>query len=177
MSQLGLSNESKSPVRILPRPKPDQLDKSKKSPSELNVNSQPFVPRNIGAPIIQMEESTRTQCPPKLVILKREKPPNTGNCIESRPIGSGHGKSYEERQAEYKKARERILGSASPSNDEASTVVTAVTSSSRPPSLKPALLPTNAEVPRLLRQPQGPSSTGGRGFSHKKWSSLCVLVK
>lgn len=164
MQQLGLGGEGKSPIKILQRPKPDQSEKTKKSPSELNVNSQPFVPRNIRTPIIQMEDSTRTQYPQKLVILQRDKSTTTtGNCIESRPIGSGLKKSYEEREAEYKKARERILGSASPSNDE-STAVTAV-GPVRP--FKAAPLPT-AEVPRLLRQPQGPTSTGGRGFSNKK---------
>lgn len=163
MQQLGLGGESKSPIRILQRPKPDQSEKSKKSPSELNVNSQPFVPRNIQPPIIQMEESTRTQCPPKLVILKREKPKNTGNCIESRPLGSGHKKSYEEREAEYKKARERILGSASPSHDESTATVTAV----GPGRPFKTLLPTS-EMSRLLRQPTGPTTAGGRGFSNKK---------
>lgn len=160
-------------VKILRRPSAEPANRKNKNEDEsgtkLNVNSQPFVPRS-QVPTIQLEDSTRTQFKPKLMILKREK-------TSSRTSGSdaacqrqaAQSRTFEEREAEYLKARERIMGSATSSPTE--PVSSNVKSSS------PALLPTppsnrvliqgQPEVP-LLRQPQGPSTDGDRGFVRTK---------
>lgn len=135
--------------------------------TKLNVNSQPFVPRS-QAPAIQMEDSTRTQFKPKLMILKREK---TGSGAkggsENRQAAGPQTRTFEEREAEYLKARERIMGSATAAPSESPSQVknTAAQTSNRAAVQHPAA--GQPEVP-LLRQPQGPSVDGDRGFVRTK---------
>lgn len=146
----------------------------------MNANSEPFVPKTT----VELEDSTRTQFKAPLKILKREKPGKNSSNSSNESGGSRVTKTYEEREAEYKKARERILGSAlpppspPPSSDfpvQASPLLPTPVSSN--PVYKPPLLATPStsrsmmsgqmEVP-LLRQPQGPSVDGAKGFTRVK---------
>ena len=156
------------PVKILRRPSADPANSKHEDDAgtKLNVNSQPFVPRS-QAPAIQLEDSTRTQFKPKLMILKREK---TGIGAKSGADGSSlrqaaQTRTFEEREAQYLKARERIMGSAtcSPSEPAAQVKHSSPASLTTPPN-RPAGQP---EVP-LLRQPQGPAADGDRGFVRTK---------
>lgn len=136
-----------------------------------NVNSEPFVPRSL-QPVIQLEDSSRTQFQPKLMILKRDK---TGCNRKGDPDQKSNAvvpaKTFEEREADYLKARQRILGSASDSllptppafDQRPVTSSQAVTSNPRPPLINNQ----QPEVP-LIRQPQGPGADGGKGFNRSK---------
>lgn len=140
-----------------------------------NVNSEPFVPRNL-QPVIQLEDSSRTQFQPKLMILKRDK---TGCNRKGDPDQKSNAvvpaRTLEEREADYIKARQRILGSASdsllptpPASDPSVgqrpvTASPTVTSNPRPPLINNQ----HPEVP-LIRQPQGPGADGGKGFNRSK---------
>lgn len=144
----------------------------------LNANSEPFVPKGALLPTpttnIEIEGSTKTQYQPKLVILKREKK-NDPKSSEGSTMSSRSGppqKSYEEREADYMRARERILGSSSATTvqqpNASATTATPSDSSQRTSSscvIRPQV--GQSEVP-LLRQPQGPSVDGGKGFIRTK---------
>lgn len=176
------SNSKKvSKMKILKRSEQGSV-----SSTNLNANSEPFVPKAH----VEVEDTNRTQFKPKLVILKREKPDKNRTTDASDPNCASTSrvvKTYEEREKDYMKARERILGSAvSVNTPEVNISPLLQTSHSTP------LLPTppgppqtvsqpphrrnnsplnqrsgQLEVP-LLRQPQGPSSDGNRGFTRVK---------
>lgn len=161
------SSSSTGSVTVLRRPTPESTTRPKRQEDEfgtrLNADSQPFVPRS-QVPAIQMEDTTRTQFQPKLMILKREtrggkKSDGAGG---QRANTGPTNRTFEEREAQYLKARERIMGSATPSPAESS-----VPTKSPGPSLRSGAVTGQPEVP-LVRQPQGPSADGGRGFVRTK---------
>jgi len=180
----GDTKKKKSPIKILQRPSssPDCSNVPGNSNScsgrkSLNANSEPFVPKGALLPTpttnIEIEGSSKTQYQPKLVILKREKKndpkSSEGSTTSSRPAPPQ--KSYEEREADYMRARERILGSSATTVQQPNASATTATppdSSQRASSscvIRPQL--GQPEVP-LLRQPQGPSVDGGKGFLRTK---------
>lgn len=137
-------------------------------------------------PQIQLEDNTRTQYVAPVRILKRpttnRNGPNTSlaksnnSSAESIARSQASTKSYEEREAEYAKARLRILGSASPQEETSSTDVSSIGGNSsqqiEDPSKSNGILSAvsstklpevaHNEVP-VIRQPQGPN--GSRGFN------------
>lgn len=162
-----VSQSASGAVKILRRPvaEPGGRKHEEDSGTRLNVNSQPFVPRS-QAPAIQLEDSTRTQFKPKLMILKRE---NTGSGAKGGSESGNHrqtagpqSRTFEEREAEYLKARERIMGSATSAPPESLPQAKNVS-----PASHRTLLPGQPEVP-LIRQPAGPSADGDRGFVRSK---------
>lgn len=163
-----LDHRSPGSVTVLRRPTSESTTCKKQEDeygTRLNANSQPFVPRS-QVPAIQMEDSTRTQFKPKLMILKRETKGSGKGASDATAGGARAGagptsRTFEEREAQYLKARERIMGSAtaSPAEPSAPPAARPVTSGLRPQG--------QAEVP-LLRQPQGPSADGERGFQRSK---------
>jgi hypothetical protein len=159
-----VSQSASGPVKILRRPAagPAGRRHEEESGTKLNVNSQPFVPRS-QAPAIQLEDSTRTQFKPKLMILKRESAGAKGGSESGnhRQNSGPQSRTFEEREAEYLRARERIMGSASSSPSEPQA------KNSSPASHRPPLLQGQPEVP-LIRQPAGPSANGDRGFVRSK---------
>ena len=154
-------------VRILRRPDPlSARQQPEECGTKLNANSEPFIPRS-QAPALQLEDSTRTQFRPKLMILKRE---TSGSGTKAGADGTqqrpsvGQTRTLEEREAEYRKARERIMGSASPTADTGLLPLPVGCQPAPATSFRSQAPP---EVP-LLRQPQPPSANGDRGFLRTK---------
>ena len=149
--------------------------------TNLNANSEPFIPKSQ----VELEDTTRTQFKPKLVILKREKPDKnknaSGNPCDRSGASTSRVKTYEEREKDYMKARERILGSAVATEEVPEPPFGLQTSSPLLPT--PVGLSASQPYPRktspsntrtgqmevpLLRQPEGPSIDGNRGFTRVK---------
>jgi len=174
--------------KVLKRPNhpnnvpPSQATADSSANCSLNVNSEPFVPTasSKGPQITFEEENMRTQFKPSIKILKREKTKPSKEEIEAEKERARQAtKSYEERAADYAKARERILGSASdspPSSAGGDSSSTSSTDNNTRPNSKgssnghgnrsgnrPAvdLQKSGPDVP-VVRLPQAPD--GSRGF-------------
>ncbi|CAG2112033.1 unnamed protein product [Medioppia subpectinata] len=130
--------------------------------------------------IITLEDNTRTQYVPQVRILKRQKD-STGQSPTNKPSNGNqtNSKTYEEREAEYAKARLRILGSASAPEEESNSSTTAgavpVTSSGAQNSKTKTTPTTESRSTKLgllnncnelnavpiIRLPLGPDGTKG----------------
>ena len=126
-------------------------------------------------PQITLEDNTRTQYVPQVRILKRPNA-NKDSATNDRSLSGNrsqtNNKTLEEREAEYARARLRIMGSASApeeSNQNSSSRSSPQTTSSSNSSPKWSPLTNNSEsnVP-ILRLPVGPDGT--RGFNRDNTS-------
>lgn len=147
-----------------------------------NFDSSPF--EDLQQPKVVLEDDTRTQFVPKLRILNR---PNARSGAGAKDVRTNEEiqralmKSLEEKQAEYAKARLRILG-ALPSEKDVPEAAEAFNlkdisdtlepvATSAPSTLPPTQLPiinnntTTNDVP-VIRQPAAPDGT--RGFSRDR---------
>lgn len=172
------TNITFNPVKILKRPTGTST-----TPSTALLPSPESQPKGVTGPQILLEDNTRTQYVPQVRILKRPNGPNGkgGSSADSRggnSRGQASTKTLEEREAEYAKARLRILGSSTP-QDSSSPTEPATTFS---PGSSKTSSPTNSakqnginsgsnslsnapkcDVP-VVRQPQGPTE-GSKGFN------------
>lgn len=146
-----------------------------------NFDSSPF--EDLHQPKVILEDDTRTQFVPKLRILNR---PNarseaTKDVRTSEEIQRALKKSFEEKQAEYAKARLRILGALPSEEDVPESTETFnmknISNTLEPaPASAPSTLPTT-QLPinntttndvAIIRQPTAPDGT--RGFSRRSRS-------
>ncbi|RWS04628.1 hypothetical protein B4U79_13845 [Dinothrombium tinctorium] len=154
------------------------------------VNSEPFVPQNYQSgnetnprvlqyPQITLEDTTRTQYVPQVKILKRPKERVSGDGNKVSPVKNHNNqgkntsvKSYEEREAEYAKARLRILGSAVPTYDANDSRIDETSNDNSGTVLNPGPSKVNGDVNKssvevpIIRMPQGPD--GSKGFAVKR---------
>ncbi|KAI1283079.1 SUZ domain-containing protein 1 [Halotydeus destructor] len=182
-SKSAAQSSSSSGIKILKRnPNSSQTSASHSNGGsnsksrDWNIDSEPFVPSK--GPQVTLEESTRTQFKPSIKILKREprRPTAEEEAAEKARAAAMTLKTYEERVADYAKARERILGSAGTDLTSESPATSPATDSSSTPTASPYQHTAKAtqysstadrtvqEVP-LVRQPQAPD--GGRGFGRR----------
>uniref|UniRef100_A0A4W3JW11 NECAP endocytosis associated 2 n=1 Tax=Callorhinchus milii TaxID=7868 RepID=A0A4W3JW11_CALMI len=99
-------------------------------------------------PIVIQDDSHPTPCAPQIRILKRP----TSNGVISTPHSANrpppHVKSLAQREAEYAEARKRILGSASPEEEEDKSTA------ERPARI--TQLEESKQQSGIIRQPLGP---------------------
>ncbi|XP_054159337.1 SUZ domain-containing protein 1-like [Oppia nitens] len=167
--QLTNNSTNDNSIRILKRPTNivSNMSSANTSSSDTNQNQT----------IITLEDNTRTQYVPPVRILKR---PDTRFCDPNNKSlnkltngnKSTNSKTYEEREADYAKARLRILGSASaPEEDTNLTQNSSLAaiamnnrlspeSSSTKLDLNKHLNETTNNVP-IIRLPLGPDGTKG----------------
>ncbi|XP_019660183.1 SUZ domain-containing protein 1 isoform X2 [Lynx canadensis] len=118
-------------------------------------------------PIVIQDDSLPTGPPPQIRILKRP----TSNGVVSSPNSTSRPalpvKSLAQREAEYAEARKRILGSASPEEEQEKPIL------DRPPSDLLPSRPTRISQPEdsrqpnnVIRQPLGPD--GSQGFKQRR---------
>ncbi|XP_052572415.1 SUZ domain-containing protein 1 isoform X2 [Peromyscus californicus insignis] len=109
-------------------------------------------------PIVIQDDSLPTGPPPQIRILKRP----TSNGVVSSPNSTSRPalpvKSLAQREAEYAEARRRILGSASPEEEQEKPILDRPTRISQPEDSRQ---PSN-----VIRQPLGPD--GSQGFKHRR---------
>ncbi|XP_048374650.1 SUZ domain-containing protein 1 [Sphaerodactylus townsendi] len=109
-------------------------------------------------PIVIQDDSLPSGPPPQIRILKRP----TSNGEFSSPHSANRpafqGKSLAQREAEYAEARKRILGSASPEEEQEKPILDRPTRISQP---EDARQPSN-----VIRQPLGPD--GSQGFKQRR---------
>ncbi|CAG2181378.1 unnamed protein product [Oppiella nova] len=176
-------NDNLNSFKILKRPV--NMDRNRERDSVCTSGND----SNQNQTIITLEDNTRTQYVPQVRILKRpnanSKDTSDQTLTSNRKSTNGNksqtnNKTYEEREAEYAKARLRILGSASaPEEDTTSTQSTSMAATSAAAvssgtktktspesrSTKLGLLNNTNElntVP-IIRLPLGPDGT--KGFS------------
>ncbi|XP_032847599.1 SUZ domain-containing protein 1 isoform X3 [Tyto alba] len=109
-------------------------------------------------PIVIQDDSLPAGPPPQIRILKRP----TTNGVLSNPNSASRPafpvKSLAQREAEYAEARKRILGSASPEEEQEKPVL------DRPPRISQ---PEDTRQPNnVIRQPLGPD--GSQGFKQRR---------
>ncbi|KAM6046674.1 SUZ RNA-binding domain-containing isoform 2-T2 [Chlamydotis macqueenii] len=109
-------------------------------------------------PIVIQDDSLPTGPPPQIRILKRP----TTNGVLSNPNSASRPafpvKSLAQREAEYAEARKRILGSASPEEEQEKPIL------DRPPRISQ---PEDSRQPNnVIRQPLGPD--GSQGFKQRR---------
>ncbi|KAM4885842.1 SUZ RNA-binding domain-containing isoform 2-T2 [Sylvia borin] len=109
-------------------------------------------------PIVIQDESLPAGPPPQIRILKRP----TTNGVLSNPNSASRPafpvKSLAQREAEYAEARKRILGSASPEEEQEKPIL------DRPPRISQ---PEDTRQPNnVIRQPLGPD--GSQGFKQRR---------
>ncbi|XP_054078439.1 SUZ domain-containing protein 1 isoform X4 [Rissa tridactyla] len=109
-------------------------------------------------PIVIQDDSLPAGPPPQIRILKRP----TTNGVLSNPNSASRPafpvKSLAQREAEYAEARKRILGSASPEEEQEKPIL------DRPPRLSQ---PEDTRQPNnVIRQPLGPD--GSQGFKQRR---------
>ncbi|XP_066190537.1 SUZ RNA-binding domain-containing isoform X2 [Sylvia atricapilla] len=109
-------------------------------------------------PIVIQDDSLPTGPPPQIRILKRP----TTNGVLSNPNSASRPafpvKSLAQREAEYAEARKRILGSASPEEEQEKPIL------DRPPRISQ---PEDTRQPNnVIRQPLGPD--GSQGFKQRR---------
>ncbi|PKK23999.1 SUZ RNA binding domain containing 1, partial [Columba livia] len=109
-------------------------------------------------PIVIQDDSLTAGPPPQIRILKRP----TTNGVLSNPHSASRPafpvKSLAQREAEYAEARKRILGSASPEEEQEKPIL------DRPPRLSQ---PEDTRQPNnVIRQPLGPD--GSQGFKQRR---------
>nr|XP_058930148.1 SUZ domain-containing protein 1 isoform X2 [Kogia breviceps] len=109
-------------------------------------------------PIVIQDDSLPTGPPPQIRILKRP----TSNGVASSPNSTSRPalpvKSLAQREAEYAEARKRILGSASPEEEQEKPILDRPTRISQPEDSRQ---PNN-----VIRQPLGPD--GSQGFKQRR---------
>ncbi|KAJ7306598.1 hypothetical protein JRQ81_009984 [Phrynocephalus forsythii] len=110
-------------------------------------------------PIVIQDDSLPPGPPPQIRILKRP----TSNGVLSNPNSTSRPafpvKSLAQREAEYAEARKRILGSASPEEEEQDKpILDRPTRISQPEEARPAC--------NVIRQPLGPD--GSHGFKQRR---------
>ncbi|XP_053136749.1 SUZ domain-containing protein 1 isoform X3 [Hemicordylus capensis] len=109
-------------------------------------------------PVVIQDESLPSGPPPQIRILKRP----TSNGVLSNPNSASRPafpvKSLAQREAEYAEARKRILGSASPEEEQDKPILDRPTRISQ---LEEARPPSN-----VIRQPLGPD--GSQGFKQRR---------
>ncbi|XP_073089385.1 SUZ RNA-binding domain-containing isoform X3 [Manis javanica] len=109
-------------------------------------------------PIVIQDDSLPTGPPPQIRILKRP----TSNGVVSSPNSTSKPalpvKSLAQREAEYAEARKRILGSASPEEEQEKPILDRPTRISQPEDSRQ---PNN-----VIRQPLGPD--GSQGFKQRR---------
>ncbi|XP_045155064.1 SUZ domain-containing protein 1 isoform X2 [Echinops telfairi] len=109
-------------------------------------------------PIVIQDDSLPTGPPPQIRILKRP----TSNGVVSSPNSTSRPalpvKSLAQREAEYAEARKRILGSASPEEEQEKPILDRPTRISQPDDSRQ---PNN-----VIRQPLGPD--GSQGFKQRR---------
>ncbi|XP_051692533.1 SUZ RNA-binding domain-containing isoform X9 [Oryctolagus cuniculus] len=109
-------------------------------------------------PIVIQDDSLPTGPPPQIRILKRP----TSNGVVSSPNSTSRPalpvKSLAQREAEYAEARKRILGSASPEEEQEKPILDRPTRISQPEDSRQ---PNN-----VIRQPLGPD--GSQGFKQRR---------
>ncbi|XP_031987377.1 SUZ domain-containing protein 1 isoform X1 [Corvus moneduloides] len=109
-------------------------------------------------PIVIQDDSLPAGPPPQIRILKRP----TSNGVLSNPNSASRPafpvKSLAQREAEYAEARKRILGSASPEEEQEKPIL------DRPPRISQ---PEDTRQPNnVIRQPLGPD--GSQGFKQRR---------
>uniref|UniRef100_A0A8C3NYJ6 SUZ RNA-binding domain-containing n=1 Tax=Cyanoderma ruficeps TaxID=181631 RepID=A0A8C3NYJ6_9PASS len=109
-------------------------------------------------PIVIQDDSLPAGPPPQIRILKRP----TTNGVLSNPHSASRPafpvKSLAQREAEYAEARKRILGSASPEEEQEKPIL------DRPPRISQ---PEDTRQPNnVIRQPLGPD--GSQGFKQRR---------
>ncbi|XP_009198425.1 SUZ RNA-binding domain-containing isoform X2 [Macaca nemestrina] len=118
-------------------------------------------------PIVIQDDSLPAGPPPQIRILKRP----TSNGVVSSPNSTSRPtlpvKSLAQREAEYAEARKRILGSASPEEEQEKPIL------DRPSSAFLPFRPTRISQPEdsrqpnnVIRQPLGPD--GSQGFKQRR---------
>ncbi|XP_074162239.1 SUZ RNA-binding domain-containing isoform X2 [Sminthopsis crassicaudata] len=109
-------------------------------------------------PIVIQDDSLPSGPPPQIRILKRP----TSNGVVSSPNSTSRPalpvKSLAQREAEYAEARKRILGSASPEEEQEKPILDRPTRISQPEDTRQ---PNN-----VIRQPLGPD--GSQGFKQRR---------
>uniref|UniRef100_A0AAA9SMI5 SUZ RNA-binding domain-containing n=1 Tax=Bos taurus TaxID=9913 RepID=A0AAA9SMI5_BOVIN len=109
-------------------------------------------------PIVIQDDSLPAGPPPQIRILKRP----TSNGVVSGPNSASRPalpvKSLAQREAEYAEARKRILGSASPEEEQEKPILDRPTRISQPEDSRQ---PNN-----VIRQPLGPD--GSQGFKQRR---------
>ncbi|XP_039223298.1 SUZ domain-containing protein 1 isoform X2 [Crotalus tigris] len=109
-------------------------------------------------PIVIQDDSLPSGPPPQIRILKRP----TSNGVLTNPNSSSRPafpvKSLAQREAEYAEARKRILGSASPEEEQEKPILDRPTRISQPEESRQ---PSN-----VIRQPLGPD--GSQGFKQRR---------
>ncbi|XP_027765128.1 SUZ domain-containing protein 1 isoform X3 [Myiozetetes cayanensis] len=109
-------------------------------------------------PIVIQDDSLPSGPPPQIRILKR---PTTNGVLSSPHCASRPAfpvKSLAQREAEYAEARKRILGSASPEEEQDKPILDRPTRISQPEDTRQ---PNN-----VIRQPLGPD--GSQGFKQRR---------
>ncbi|NXK92670.1 SZRD1 protein, partial [Formicarius rufipectus] len=109
-------------------------------------------------PLVIQDEGLPAGPPPQIRILKRP----TSNGVLGTPNAANRPalpvKSLAQREAEYAEARKRILGSASPEEEQEKPIL------DRPPRLSQ---PEDPRQPlQVIRQPLGPD--GSQGFKQRR---------
>nr|XP_035163773.1 SUZ domain-containing protein 1 isoform X7 [Callithrix jacchus] len=118
-------------------------------------------------PIVIQDDSLPAGPPPQIRILKRP----TSNGVVNSPNSTSRPalpvKSLAQREAEYAEARKRILGSASPEEEQEKPIL------DRPSSVLLPFRPTRISQPEdsrqpnnVIRQPLGPD--GSQGFKQRR---------
>ncbi|XP_039767996.1 SUZ domain-containing protein 1 isoform X3 [Ornithorhynchus anatinus] len=109
-------------------------------------------------PIVIQDDSLPSGPPPQIRILKRP----TSNGVVNSPNSANRPalpvKSLAQREAEYAEARKRILGSASPEEEQEKPILDRPTRISQPEDVRQ---PNN-----VIRQPLGPD--GSQGFKQRR---------
>ncbi|XP_074074433.1 SUZ RNA-binding domain-containing isoform X7 [Macrotis lagotis] len=109
-------------------------------------------------PIVIQDDSLPSGPPPQIRILKRP----TSNGVVSSPNSTSRPalpvKSLAQREAEYAEARKRILGSASPEEEQEKPILDRPTRISQPED--------NRQPNNVIRQPLGPD--GSQGFKQRR---------
>uniref|UniRef100_A0A3Q2GX46 SUZ RNA-binding domain-containing n=1 Tax=Equus caballus TaxID=9796 RepID=A0A3Q2GX46_HORSE len=109
-------------------------------------------------PVVIQDDSLPAGPPPQIRILKRP----TSNGVVSSPNSTSRPalpvKSLAQREAEYAEARKRILGSASPEEEQEKPILDRPTRISQPEDSRQ---PSN-----VIRQPLGPD--GSQGFKQRR---------
>ncbi|KAG8142405.1 putative NECAP endocytosis associated 2 protein [Naja naja] len=109
-------------------------------------------------PIVIQDDSLPSGPPPQIRILKRP----TSNGVLTNPNSSSRPavpvKTLAQREAEYAEARKRILGSASPEEEQEKPILDRPTRISQPEDSRQ---PSN-----VIRQPLGPD--GSQGFKQRR---------
>ncbi|XP_061457421.1 SUZ domain-containing protein 1 isoform X5 [Rhineura floridana] len=148
-----VSGLAESPCGVVVKEIDRRLEKKLKiTQKERKSKSPPKVP------IVIQDDSLPSGPPPQIRILKRP----TSNGVLSNPNAASRPafpvKTLAQREAEYAEARKRILGSASPEEEQEKPILDRPTRISQP---EEARQPSN-----VIRQPLGPD--GSQGFKQRR---------